>query len=117
MSTEDLEIEYRINFVLICNVNYYVICSYQRIPCQLCSMNYAYGFQDQGPDPNSPGTFKQNLQITLEYVATLREHARQALAGMYVRWFSLGEDSLMYSRQNAYHIGRNPSQTQGGCLS
>jgi len=29
MSTEDLEIEYRINSVLICNVNYYV--KHQRI--------------------------------------------------------------------------------------
>jgi len=47
-------------------------------------MNFAYGFQEQGPDPNSPGTFKQNIQITLEYIATLREHVRQALAGMYV---------------------------------
>jgi len=54
-------------------------------------MNYAYGFPDQGPDPNSPGTFKQNLRITLEYIATLREHVRQALSGMYAQWLRLRE--------------------------
>jgi len=54
-------------------------------------MNYAYGFSDQGPDLNSPGTFKQNLRITLEYIATLREHVRQALSGMYAQWLGFRE--------------------------
>ncbi|KAF5347550.1 hypothetical protein D9756_010698 [Leucocoprinus leucothites] len=61
------------------------------------NMNYAYGFHtDQGADPNSTEAFEQNLQMTLQHVATLREHARRGLAGI----------------QYAYHVGRNPSQTQ-----
>jgi hypothetical protein len=47
------------------------------------NMNFPYGFHpDQGADPNSPEFFKQNLQIIQQHVATLREHARRALAGM-----------------------------------
>ncbi|KXN83431.1 hypothetical protein AN958_01445 [Leucoagaricus sp. SymC.cos] len=67
------------------------------------NMNYQYGFHaDHGPapgpvsDPNAPEVFKENLQIVLQNVRTLREHARRALAGI----------------QNAYHVGSNPSQTQ-----
>ncbi|KAJ3562756.1 hypothetical protein NP233_g9379 [Leucocoprinus birnbaumii] len=61
------------------------------------NMNYTYGYhQDQVADPNSPEAFKQNLQIALQQVATLREHARRGLAGI----------------QRAYHVGCNPSQTE-----
>ncbi|KAJ6584210.1 hypothetical protein B0H10DRAFT_2096269 [Mycena sp. CBHHK59/15] len=49
----------------------------------------------QGADPNSPELFKQNLKIIRENLVRLQELARNALMGI----------------QNAYHPGRNPTQT------
>ncbi|KAF5376996.1 hypothetical protein D9615_007303 [Tricholomella constricta] len=50
----------------------------------------------QGPDPNSPAAFQQNIQIAQEGVARLQNLARSALAGI----------------QNAYHPGNSPAQTE-----
>ncbi|KAG6830275.1 hypothetical protein H0H92_001541 [Tricholoma furcatifolium] len=50
----------------------------------------------QGPDPNSPVVFQQNLQIIQERVAHLQNLARNTLAGI----------------QNAYHPGNSMMHTQ-----
>ncbi|KAF9239874.1 hypothetical protein BU15DRAFT_46366 [Melanogaster broomeanus] len=47
-------------------------------------------------DPNSPETFKQNVQISLEHVSRVNFLARSALNGI----------------QNAYQVGNNPAQTE-----
>ncbi|KAF8703050.1 hypothetical protein AX14_014248 [Amanita brunnescens Koide BX004] len=47
------------------------------------------------PDPNSPETFRQNLQLVQQHTMQVQSLARSALAGI----------------QNAYHPGTNPSQT------
>ncbi|KAG6328874.1 hypothetical protein ID866_10213, partial [Astraeus odoratus] len=48
-------------------------------------------------DPNSPETFKQNIQIALDHVARINSLARNSLHGV----------------QNAFHAGNNPAQTEG----
>ncbi|CCM05313.1 uncharacterized protein FIBRA_07527 [Fibroporia radiculosa] len=45
-------------------------------------------------DPNSPETFKQNIQITLEHVARVQSLARSTLSGI----------------EHAYHPGISPMQ-------
>ncbi|KAL4069052.1 hypothetical protein J3A83DRAFT_4063490, partial [Scleroderma citrinum] len=47
-------------------------------------------------DPNSPETFKQNIQIALDHVARVNSLARTSLNGI----------------QNAYHAGNTPAQTE-----
>ncbi|KIJ09786.1 hypothetical protein PAXINDRAFT_86989, partial [Paxillus involutus ATCC 200175] len=47
-------------------------------------------------DPNSPETFKQNVQIALEHVARVNPLAR----------------STSHDIQNAYQVGNDPAQTE-----
>ncbi|KAJ7190994.1 hypothetical protein GGX14DRAFT_601520 [Mycena pura] len=48
-----------------------------------------------GADPNSPELFRRNMQLVQEHVLRLREIAKRALDGI----------------QNAYRVGRTPTQT------
>ncbi|KAK1225093.1 hypothetical protein PQX77_011962 [Marasmius sp. AFHP31] len=52
-------------------------------------------------DPNSVETFKQNIQMILEYVMTTQNVARSALSGI----------------TNAYHPGSSSAQTQANLAS
>ncbi|KAG6328910.1 hypothetical protein ID866_10181, partial [Astraeus odoratus] len=52
-------------------------------------------------DPNSPETFKQNIQIALDHVARINSLARNSLHGV----------------QNAFHAGNNPAQTEADLIA
>lgn len=69
----------------------------------------------QGADPNSPDIFIQNIHIVHENVMRLQRLASSALVGMYVcdYLFCMIHGIKHATRQNAYHPGSNPAQTEG----
>jgi hypothetical protein len=70
----------------------------------------------QAMDPNSPDVFKRNVQLVQQHVARVNSLARSALNGMLVVLASFSIEKLtrpIIYRENAYHYGNSPSQTEG----